>query len=94
MREIGVEKKVMLCGLGLRADGTKEMLSFRFADQEDPDSWWAFLVGLKSRELKGKVLRLITTEGNPAVLKVLKKICPFVKVQRCIATSSGTWPSS
>ena len=27
-REIGVEKKVMLCALGLREDGTKEMFSF------------------------------------------------------------------
>jgi len=33
VREIGVEKKVMLCALGLREDGTREMLSFRLVDQ-------------------------------------------------------------
>ena len=34
VREIGVEKKVMLCALGMRGDGTKDMLSFRLADQK------------------------------------------------------------
>ncbi|MFQ5853907.1 MAG: IS256 family transposase [Candidatus Binatia bacterium] len=84
VREIGVEKKVMLCALGLKEDGTKEMLSFRLVDKEEADSWRAFLVDLKSRGLLGKALRLITTDGNPALLKALKEIYPFLKVQRCI----------
>jgi len=84
VREIGVEKKVMLCALGMREDGTKEMLSFRLAEQEDTDSWRAFLVDVKSRGLQGKTLSLITTDGNPALLKAVKEIYPFLKVQRCI----------
>ena len=84
VREISVEKKVMLCALGMREDGTKEMLSFRLADQEDTDSWRGFLVDLKSRGLKGEALKLITTDGNPTLLKALKDIYPFLKVQRCI----------
>lgn len=66
VREIGVEKKVMLCALGMREDGTKEMLSFRLVDQEDTESWRAFLVDLKGRGLQGKALKLITTDGNLA----------------------------
>jgi len=84
VREIGVEKKVMLCALGLKEDGTKEMLSFRLADQEDTDSWRAFLVDIKSRGLVGKSLMLITTDGHPALLKAIKEVYPFLKVQRCI----------
>ena len=84
VREIGVERKVMLCALGLKEDGTKEMLSFRLVDQEDTDNWRAFLVDLKSRGLGGKALRLITTDGNPGLLKAVKEIYPFLKVQRCI----------
>jgi len=84
VREISVEKKVMLCALGMREDGTKETLSFRLADQEDTDSWRAFLVDLKSRGLTGEALKLITTDGNPALLKALRDIYPFLKVQRCI----------
>ena len=84
VREIGVEKKMMLCALGMREDGAKEMLSFQLADQEDTDSWRAFLVDLKSRGLQGQSFKLITTDGNPALLKALKEIYPFLKVQRCI----------
>jgi len=84
VREIGVEKKVMLCALGMREDGTKEMLSFRLVDQEDTESWRAFLVDLKGRGLLGKALKLITTDGNPALLKALREVYPFLKVQRCI----------
>lgn len=83
VREISVEKKVMLCALGMREDGTKEMLSFRLVDQEDSDSWRAFLVDLKGRGLGGKTLKLITTDGNPALLKAVKEIYPFLTVQRC-----------
>jgi len=73
----------MLCALGLEDDGTKDMLSFRLVDGEDADSWRAFLVDIKSRGLQGKALRLITTDGNPALLKALKEVYPSLKVQRC-----------
>jgi transposase-like protein len=84
VREIGVEKKVMLCALGMRENGMKEMLSFRLVDQEDTESWRAFLVDLKGRGLQGKALKLITTDGNPSLLKALREVYPFLKVQRCI----------
>jgi putative transposase len=84
VREIGVKKKVMLCALGMKEDASRETLSFRLADHEDVDSWRAFLVDLKSRGLQGKCLKLITTDGNPALLKAIKEIYPFLKVQRCI----------
>ena len=85
VREIGVEKKIMLCALGLKEDGTKEMLSFRLVDQEDTNNWRAFLADIKSRGLLGKALKLIATDGNPGLLKALKEIYPFFKAQRCIA---------
>jgi transposase-like protein len=84
VREIGVRKKMMLCALGMKEDGSRETLSFRMADREDVESWRAFLVDLKSRGLQGKTLKLITTDGNPALLKAVKEIYPFLKVQRCI----------
>jgi putative transposase len=84
VREIGVRKKMMLCALGMKEDGSRESLSFQVADQEDVASWRAFLVDLKSRGLQGKHLKLVTTDGNPALLKAIKEIYPFLKVQRCI----------
>jgi len=75
---------MMLCALGMKEDGSRESLSFRMADGEDVASWRAFLVDLKSRGLHGRNLQLITTDGNPALLKAIKEIYPFLKVQRCI----------
>jgi len=80
----GVEKKVMLCSLGLKEDGTNEMLAFRLVDREDTDGWRAFLEDIKSRGLQGKALKLITTDDNPGLLKALKETYSFLKVQRCI----------
>ena len=53
-RELGVENQMMLCALGLKEDGAKEMLSFHLVDQEDTDSWRAFPVDLKGRRLPGQ----------------------------------------
>lgn len=85
VREIGVERKVMLCALGVRKDGTKKILSFRLVDQEDEAVWSAFLVELKARGLKGDHLKMITTDGHPGLLKALRQHFTFVQQQRCIA---------
>ena len=84
VREIGVERKVLLCALGVRQDGTKRILSFRLVDQEDEKVWSAFLVELKARGLKGDHLKMITTDGQPGLLKALRQHFTFVKQQRCI----------
>ena len=34
LREIGLERKILLCGLGMTRDGTKEILSFHLVDTE------------------------------------------------------------
>ena len=85
VREIGMVRKVTLCAYGIRQDGGRELLSFRLAESEDLASWTGFLVDLKSRGLLGKALKLITVDGNPALLKALREVYPFVTVQRCIA---------
>jgi transposase-like protein len=91
VREIGIEKKVMLCAFGIHRERPgeeqrlKEILSFQLTDSEDEASWKGFLADLKGRGLLGKKLKLIITDGNPALLKAIKQIYPFVKGQRCIA---------
>ena len=39
---------------------------------------------IKSRGLEGKKIKLITTDGNPALLKAIRDIYPFLTVPRCI----------
>jgi transposase-like protein len=91
VREIGMERKVVLCALGIHGQGPgeeqprKELLSFQLTEVEDTGAWQGFLADLKGRGLLGKNLKLIITDGNPGLIKALKAIYPFVKVQRCIA---------
>ena len=91
VREIGIERKVMLCAFAIHRQKPgeehrrKEILSFQLSDVEDTASWKGFLADLKGRGLFGKKLKLIVTDGNPALLKAIKSIYPFIKGQRCIA---------
>jgi transposase-like protein len=91
VREIGIEKKVMLCACGIsqkdegEEERRKELLSFQLTDVEDEASWKGFLADLKGRGLLGKHLKLIITDGNPALVKAIKNLYPFTKAQRCIA---------
>jgi len=65
VREIGIEKKVMLCALAIHRKRLeedqrhKEILSFQLAEVEDEASWSGFLADLKGRGLRGKSLKLI-----------------------------------
>ncbi len=72
VRELGVERKILLCALGMTAAEKKRILGLRLTE-------------LKGRGLKGKHLRLITVDSCPGLLAALKEIYPFQKVQRCIA---------
>jgi transposase-like protein len=91
VREIGIEKKMMLCAFGIHrkrpgeAERLNEILSFQLTDVEGEASWKGFLAELKGRGLLGKKLKLIITDGNPALLRAIKQIYPFTKGQRCMA---------
>lgn len=84
IREIGLERKVLLCALGMTKDGKKELLSFHLVDSESEANWTEFLIDLKNRGLKGKRLRLITNDGNPGLKATLKRLFPYKRHQRCI----------
>lgn len=59
IREIGLERKVLLCALGMTKDDKKELLSFHLVDSESEDNWTEFLIDMKNRGLSGKSLKLI-----------------------------------
>jgi transposase-like protein len=84
LREIGLERKVLLCAFGMTREGKKEILSFHLVDAESEANWTEFLIDLKNRGLKGKHLKLITTDGNPGLKATLKRLFPYKAHQRCI----------
>jgi putative transposase len=84
IREIGLERKVLLCALGMTKDGKKEILSFHLVDAESEANWTEFLIDLKHRGLAGKNIRLFISDGNPGLKASLKRLFPYRRHQRCI----------
>jgi putative transposase len=82
--EVGVEGKVFLVAYGIHGDGRREILGFVLADSESRAAWAAFLSDLKGRGLKGKALKLITTDGSKGLRKAVAEVYPLVRVQRCL----------
>lgn len=84
-KHISVERDMMLVGLGLKKNGTKEIIGARLSKSESEKDWTAFLVDLKSRGLKGKAVQLIAIDGNAGLKAALASVYPFTPIQRCIA---------
>jgi transposase-like protein len=76
-------KKVLLVALGVRMDGSKELLSFQLADSESEFWWWGFLSNLKERGLKGKNLEVMVSDGAGGLLKAFRALYPRVVQQLC-----------
>jgi putative transposase len=62
-------KKVLLMALGIRPDGSKELLSFQLAGSESEASWWGFISDLKQRGLFGERLEVIVSDGASGLVK-------------------------
>lgn len=84
-RHISVERDMMLAAVGLRADGTKEIIGARLAKSESEKEWSTFCADMKGRGLKGKAIEAIIIDGNAGLKAALKSIYPFKPIQRCIA---------
>ena len=76
-------KKVLLVALGIRLDGTKELLSFQLAGSESEASWWGFISDLKQRGLVGEKLEVIVSDGASGLVKAHRALYPRVPHQPC-----------
>jgi putative transposase len=71
-------KKVLLVALGVRLDGSKELLSFQLADSESESWWCGFLSNLRDRGLKGENLEVMVSDGAGGLLKAFRALYPRV----------------
>lgn len=81
----GALRRPVLVGLGILADGKKEIIDYRLAHGESQDSWEAFLNDLYSRGLTGENTELIATDGGKGLLAALPLVYPHIPLQRCWA---------
>jgi len=76
-------KKVLLVALGIKEDGSKELLSFQLAGSESEASWWGFISDLKQRGLVGEKLEVIVSDGASGLVKAHRALYPRVPHQLC-----------
>ena len=76
-------KKVLLVALGVRKDGSKELLSFQLANSESESCWWGFLSDLKQRGLSGRNLEVIVSDQAKGVVKAIQGLYPRVTHHIC-----------
>ena len=76
-------KKVLLMALGIRLDGTKQLLSFQLAGSESEASWWGFISDLKQRGLAGENLEVIVSDDASGLVKAHRALYPRVPHQLC-----------
>lgn len=75
------EKSALLCVLGAREDGTKELLAIELGYRESGDSWGGVLRHLRDRGLSAP--RLAVGDGNLGLWAALGEVFPETAHQRC-----------
>jgi len=82
-RPSGRQRVHRLVAYGLRADGTRQLLSFLRSQGESQSAWEGLLQDLYRRGLKGENLLLIVTDGCPGLAAAIQTVYPRVLHQRC-----------
>lgn len=77
-------KAVVLCVLGMKADGTRQLIGFSLARAEDENSWSELLGDIKKRGLMGKTLSLVTMDDSAGAKAAIDRIYPNVPIQNCL----------
>lgn len=80
---LGRRQRVLLCAVGITLGGRFEVIDFRLARAESEAAWTALLNDLYDRGLRGRFLRLVTTDGCPGLISALQMVYPFVRRQLC-----------
>ncbi len=75
-------KMPILAVIGIRPDGTREVLGFSVGDRENEDAWKQLLDNLRGRGVEQ--VDLWITDGNRAMLNAIEAKFPQAKRQRCI----------
>jgi len=82
-RELKAKSFPLLVAYGIRADGSRELLSFQKVASESALCWQHFLENLKMRGLKGNALKLIVMDGGKGLWQAVETVYPYVEHQLC-----------
>lgn len=78
-------RRVTLAVLGMDMDGTKQLLGFRLAFEEDEASWTALFAELVRRGWDIAKTTIVVSDGGGGCLSALERMMPDVPIQSCLA---------
>ena len=76
-------QRVILAAMGVKQDGTVEVIDFRVETGESASAWGRFIQSLYDRGLIGKSLELIIHDGCEGLIDALRWVWPMTKTQLC-----------
>lgn len=83
VKEDTTRKRPIIFVIGVKADGTKEVLTFKLAKGETEEEVTGILNDLYRRGLEGKNLRLIASDGAKGIRAAINMVYPYAKWQWC-----------
>jgi putative transposase len=84
-----VEKVAVLFVRGIKADGTRELVDFRVAEEEKEVAWESFLADLFARGLEGKATKVFIHDGSDGLEAAIASVYGPRPHQRCICHKLG-----
>jgi putative transposase len=82
LRRDTVSKEAIHIALGIRMDGTKEILGYSVAPTESSEAWGELLTNFKERGLERTLL--FVTDGLSGIEDTILKTYPKADIQRCL----------
>lgn len=76
-------KRPIIFVIGVKADGSKEVLTFKLSKGETEEEVTGILNDLYRRGLKGEKLRLIASDGAKGIRAAISMVYPYAKWQWC-----------
>ena len=83
VRQCQKNRRAILAVMGIRHDGTVELIDFRVETGESASAWGRFVQSLFERGLVGKNLELVVHDGCQGLMDALRWVWPDTKTQQC-----------
>ena len=83
VKELNIKNRPILIALGVKADGTKHILTFKLGKGEPEGEWLGLLNDLYRRGLKGFNLSLIISDNCCGLRSAINYVYPYTALQLC-----------
>lgn len=83
IRELNIKSRPILIALGVKVDGSKQILTFKLAKSESEDEWLGLMNDLYRRGLKGFQLELIISDNCAGLKSAINYVYPYTALQLC-----------